>query len=76
MLQDQNDNRDRDIRSNYREDLTVHFGCASVLEASRHATEDLELCHLQVVLRIVEPFYVLVGEPADQDVQQNNESHA
>jgi hypothetical protein len=66
MFEDENNDGYRKVRGNRRQELGIDGRCASVLEASRNSSENLELCLPIVLGRIVEmPRYtVCVGRLA------------
>ena len=69
MLEDENNDRDRDVGGDSGKDLGVHLRYTSVLEATRYLAEELELR----LLRILD---MAVGDIADHDVQEDDKSHA
>jgi hypothetical protein len=76
MLENENDYRDRNIRSNGRNKLRIHFRHTSVLETTWNATENLEPGLLAAFFVVMKSRDASVDEPADQNIQKNDKGHA
>ena len=76
MLKDQDNDSNGQIGCDGRDDLGAHLWCTSMLEASGNRAENLELCLLKAIFRVMKPFDISVYKPADENVEQDDKGHA
>ena len=73
MLNQQDDDRGRNLAGKDLDNIGGDLGHSSMLETTRNSTENLELRNLGRVLAVVDSGNVSVDQPTDKGVQKDDE---